>query len=125
MTAAAGSATARPRSSGTLAGCLRTEAIETATSSSTPYAFLRAVESGATPGPRLQPIVEAALEAEQMVLADPRPSCVIRVGYLYGPGSSDLKLYRLAFWMGRPYWAGPRKALHDHVHHADAARALL
>lgn len=89
------------------------------------YAFLRAVESGATPGPRLQPIVEAALEAEQMVLADPRPSCVIRVGYLYGPGSSDLKLYRLAFWMGRPYWAGPRKALHDHVHHADAARALL
>ena len=89
------------------------------------YGFLRAVEAGAEPGPRLRPIVEAALEAEQMVLVDSRPSGVIRLGYLYGPGSSDLKLYRLAFWMGRPYWAGPRKALHDHIHHTDAARALL
>ena len=83
------------------------------------------MEAGAEPGPRLRPIVEAALEAEQMVLVDSRPSGVIRLGYLYGPGSSDLKLYRLAFWMGRPYWAGPRKALHDHIHHTDAARALL
>ncbi len=89
------------------------------------YAFLRAVESGAIPGPKLRPIVEAALESEAMVLADSRPSRVVRVGYLYGPGSSDLKLYRLAFWMGRPYWAGPGKTLHDHVHHADAAGALL
>jgi hypothetical protein len=89
------------------------------------YGFLRAMEAGATPGPRLRPIVEAALEAEEMVLADSRPSSVIRLGYLYGPGSSDLKRYRLAFRLGRPYWAGPRKALHDHIHHTDAARALL
>jgi nucleoside-diphosphate-sugar epimerase len=89
------------------------------------YGFLRAMEAGATPGPRLRPIVEAALEAEEMVLADSRPSGVIRLGYLYGPGSSDLKRYRLAFRLGRPYWAGPRKALHDHIHHTDAARALL
>jgi hypothetical protein len=89
------------------------------------YAFLRAVEAGATPGPRLLPVVEAALEAEAMVLADPRPSRVVRVGYLYGPGSQDLQAYRLAFWTGRPYWAGPRKVRHDHLHHADAARALL
>jgi hypothetical protein len=89
------------------------------------YAFLRAVESGATPGARLRPIVEAALEAEELVLADSRPTRVVRVGYLYGPGSRDLKLYRLAFRVGRPYWAGPRQALHDHIHHADAARALL
>ena len=89
------------------------------------YAFLRAVESGATPGARLQPVVDAAHEAEQMVLDDPRPSVVVRLGYLYGPGSTDLRLYRLAFLIGRPYWAGPRKALHDHLHHADAARALL
>jgi hypothetical protein len=90
------------------------------------FAFLRAVESGGgTPGPRLRPIVDAVLEAEGLMLDDPRPSRVVRVGYLYGPGSRDLELYRLAFWMGRPYWAGPGRARHDYVHHADAARALL
>lgn len=89
------------------------------------YAFLRAVESGATPGRKLAPIVEAALEVEAMVRADPRPSTIVRLGYLYGPEFNDLRLYRLAFRIGRPYWAGPRKALHDLVHSADAAAALL
>src|SRR5258708_14342533 len=31
----------------------------------------------------------------------------------------------MAFRSGRPYGAGPRKALHDHLHSADAAAALL
>ncbi len=89
------------------------------------YAFLRAVESGATPGRKLAPTVEAALEVEEMVRADPRPSTIVRLGYLYGPEFNDLRLYRLAFRIGRPYWAGPRRALHDHIHSADAAAALL
>ncbi|HEX4622734.1 MAG TPA: hypothetical protein VH208_14315 [Myxococcaceae bacterium] len=89
------------------------------------YAYLRAVESGAEPGRKLAPIVEAALEVEEMVRADPRPSTILRLGYLYGPEFNDLRLYRMAFRIGRPYWAGPRQALHDHIHSADAAAALL
>jgi hypothetical protein len=89
------------------------------------YAFLRAVESGVVPGRRLAPIVDAALEMENLVRADPRPSTIVRLGYLYGPEFNDLRLYRMAFRIGRPYWAGPRKALHDHLHSADAAAALL
>jgi hypothetical protein len=89
------------------------------------YAFLRAAEGGARVGDHMRPIVEAALEAEAMVLADPRPGCVLRLGYLYGPESADLKAYRLAFRIGRPYWAGPKNRLQHHLHTADAAAALL
>lgn len=88
------------------------------------YAFLRGAET-AEPGDKLRPIIEAALEAEQLVLDDPRPSWVVRLGYLYGPEARDLRLYRRAFRLGRPYWAGPDAARHDHLHSADAARAVL
>ncbi|MFN8132163.1 MAG: hypothetical protein U0R70_11510 [Solirubrobacteraceae bacterium] len=89
------------------------------------YAFLRAVDEGAQPGDRLVPIVDAAREAEELVLGGPRPACVVRLGYLYGPESKDLKAYRTAFRLGRPYWAGPKDRLQHHLHTADAARALL
>jgi nucleoside-diphosphate-sugar epimerase len=88
------------------------------------YAFLRAAD-GAPVGPQLRPIVDAALEAEALVLGDARPACVLRLGYLYGPESADLKAYRLAFRIGRPYWSGPRSRLQHHLHTADAAAALL
>ena len=89
------------------------------------YAFLRAAEHGAKVGDKLQPIVEAARAAEELVLADARPACVVRLGYLYGPESRNLKAYRTAFRLGRPYWAGPRKRLQYFLHTEDAARALL
>jgi nucleoside-diphosphate-sugar epimerase len=88
------------------------------------YAFLRAVEQGAQPGPELAPIDAAALAAEEMVLGARRPACVVRLGYLYGPESKDLRAYRTAFRLGRPYWAGPKKNRQHHLHTADAARAL-
>jgi nucleoside-diphosphate-sugar epimerase len=53
------------------------------------------------------------------------PACVVRLGYLYGPESRDLRAYRTAFRLGRPYWSGPRKALQYHLHQFDAASALL
>ena len=59
------------------------------------------------------------------MLADKRPSCVLRLGYLYGPESEDLKAYRVAFKMARPYWAGPKRNLQHHLHTTDAAAALL
>lgn len=73
----------------------------------------------------LRSIAEAILECERLVLSGPLPACVVRLGYLYGPDSGDLRAYRTAFRLGRPYWAGPRRALQYHLHQFDAVRALL
>jgi hypothetical protein len=89
------------------------------------FAFLRAAEAGATVAANFEAIVIAALEAEKLVIAHPVPSCVVRLGYLYGPTSRDLKAYRTAFRLLRPYWAGPHRQRLDYIHQADAARALL
>lgn len=89
------------------------------------YAFLRSAESGGKVGNWLQSIVDAALEAEHLVMESGRRATVLRLGYLYGPDSRDLRAYRLAFRLGRPYWAGPRHNLQYFLHTDDAARALL
>jgi len=73
----------------------------------------------------LRSIAATILECEQLVLAGPVPACVVRIGYLYGPESRDLRAYRTAFRIGRPYWAGPREALQYHLHQYDAVSALL
>lgn len=73
----------------------------------------------------LRSIAETILECENLVLSGPLPACVVRLGYLYGPDSRDLRAYRKAFRLCRPYWAGPRKALQYHLHHLDAVSALL
>jgi len=73
----------------------------------------------------LRSIAETILECEQLALSGPVPACVVRLGYLYGPESADLRAYRKAFRLGRPYWAGSRKALQYHLHQCDAVSALL
>jgi len=88
------------------------------------YAFLRSAEDGGTVGDWLQSIVDAALEAESLVSDSGRRAAILRLGYLYGPDSRDLRAYRLAFRLGRPYWAGPRRNLQYFLHTDDAARAL-
>jgi nucleoside-diphosphate-sugar epimerase len=78
--------------------------------------------------PRHDPLrshAEVILECERLVLAARRPACVVRLGYLYGPESRDLRLYRDAFRLGRPYWAGSPQALQYHLHQQDAVDALL
>jgi nucleoside-diphosphate-sugar epimerase len=89
------------------------------------FALVRAVERGAKLEEPLQSCVAAILESEAMVLAGPLPACVVRLGYLYGPHSADLRAYRTAFRLGRPYWSGDADALQYHLHQADAASALL
>ena len=89
------------------------------------FAFVRAVEGGPGIGRPLQSCVEATLECEALVLASELPACVVRLGYLYGPDSADLRAYRTAFALGRPYWSGKADALQDHIHQLDAAAALL
>jgi nucleoside-diphosphate-sugar epimerase len=80
---------------------------------------------GRPPKDPLRSLFEVILECESRVLAGPVPACVVRLGYLYGPASRDLQLYRKAFRLGRPYWAGPREALQYHLHQCDAVGALL
>lgn len=89
------------------------------------YLFAGAEEAGLQPGNSLQPIIDASLRAEELVLASGVPSCVVRLGYLYGPESRSLKSYRRAFRLGRPYWAGPSDVKQRFLHTDDAAAALL
>lgn len=73
----------------------------------------------------LRSLAEVIVECEQRVLEASRRACVVRLGYLYGPESRDLQLYRKAFRIGRPYWAGARRALQYHLHQHDAVTALI
>jgi nucleoside-diphosphate-sugar epimerase len=89
------------------------------------FAFVHAVEHGATLKEPLRSLVDTILECEALALSGPVPACVVRLGYLYGPESVDLRAYRTAFRLGRPYWSGPANALQYHLHQFDAALALL
>ena len=89
------------------------------------FAFVHAVERGSSLDDPLRSSVDAILECEALALSGPLPACIVRLGYLYGPQSADLRAYRTAFRLGRPYWSGPRKALQYHLHQLDAAAALL
>lgn len=89
------------------------------------FAFVHAVERGARLTEPLRSSVDVILECEGRILSSQVPACVVRLGYLFGPQSADLRAYRTAFALGRPYWSGPRRALQYHVHQLDAVRALL
>lgn len=89
------------------------------------FAFVQAVEQGARLDQPLRAAVDAILECEAMALSGPVPACVLRLGYLYGPASADLRAYRDAFRLGRPYWSGTSRVLQYHLHQHDAAAALL
>jgi len=89
------------------------------------FAFVHAVERGAVLAEPLRSCVDAIRECEALVLSGPVPACVVRLGYLYGPESADLRAYRAAFRLGRPYWSGPAKALQYHLHQFDAVAALI
>ena len=89
------------------------------------FAFVLAAERGTSLAEPLRSSVDAILECEALALSGPVPACVVRLGYLYGPESADLRAYRTAFGLGRPYWSGPRTALQYHLHQLDAAAALL
>src|SRR4030095_5599253 len=89
------------------------------------FAFVHAVERGASLKEPLRSSVDVILECEAMALSGPVPACVVRLGYLYGPEGRELRAYTTAFGLGRPYWAGPAKVLQYHLHQFDAAAALL
>ncbi|MGF1591477.1 MAG: NAD-dependent epimerase/dehydratase family protein [Pleurocapsa sp.] len=53
------------------------------------------------------------------------PHCILRLGFLYGPQSEDLKKYQTSFKLHRPYYAGPEANLANFLHYEDAAKALV
>lgn len=89
------------------------------------FAFVHAVERGARLKEPLRSAADAILECEALALSGPVPACVVRLGYRYGPDSADLRAYRTAFRLGRPYWSGPPEARQYHLHQFDAASALF
>ena len=66
------------------------------------FAFVHAVERGARLKEPLRSSVDAIFECEALALSGPVPACVVRLGYLYGPVSGDLRAYRSAFRLSRP-----------------------
>ncbi|MEG4320653.1 MULTISPECIES: NAD-dependent epimerase/dehydratase family protein [unclassified Microcoleus] len=96
----------------------------------TSYAFLYgnardATESTPLSVPGDDSIFKMAIATENQVTNSQIPSCVLRLGYLYGPESEDLKLYIKSFKLGRPYFAGPESNLGNWLHFEDAAAALV
>lgn len=89
------------------------------------FAFVHAVEAGRPLDDPLRAHADTILACEQRVRESGLPACIVRLGYLYGPQSANLKAYRTAFRLGRPYWSGPPRPLQYHLHFADAARALV
>jgi nucleoside-diphosphate-sugar epimerase len=89
------------------------------------FAFLHGVDAGSALDQPLSAHVDTIRECETLVLDCGVPACVVRLGYLYGPESANLKAYRAAFRLRRPYWSGPPDPLQYHLHLHDAATALL
>lgn len=96
----------------------------------TSYTFLygntkEATENTPLSVPGDDAIFKMAIATENQVTNSQIPTCVLRMGYLYGPESEDLKLYIKSFKMGRPYFAGPDSNLGNWLHFEDAAAALV
>ena len=94
------------------------------------YAFLYGNAKDATEEmplnpPNNDPIFQAAVRAEEQITSSNLPYCLLRMGFLYGPQSEDLKKYETSFKMKRPYYAGPEDNLANFLHYEDAAKALL
>ena len=71
------------------------------------------------------PIFQAAIRVEEQIANSSIPHCTLRIGFLYGPQSQDLKKYETSFKLHRPYYAGPEDNLANFVHYEDAAKALV
>ncbi len=52
------------------------------------------------------------------------PLCALRLGWLYGPRMENLRQYRTAFRLLRPYYGGPRTK-QSWLHEEDAAAAVV
>lgn len=96
----------------------------------TSYTFLYgnaedATEETSLDAPNEDPIFISAIEVEKQIIDSSVPHCLLRMGFLYGPQSEDLKKYETSFKLHRPYYAGPEDNLVNFLHYEDAAKALV
>ncbi len=94
------------------------------------YAFLYgnaqdATENTPLTAPDGDPIFGSAIEIEEQITNSNLPYCLLRMGFLYGPQSEDLKKYETSFKLKRPYYAGPEDNLANFLHYEDAAKSLV
>lgn len=94
------------------------------------YAFLygnmqNAVETTPLDVPSGDQAFNAARSTDEMAHRTKIPTCVLRLGYLYGPQAHDLLLYWKSFQNHRGYYAGKPDNLANFLHFEDAARALI
>lgn len=94
----------------------------------TSYAFVVGDHAGGvtdettTPSTGDHPLLTAALRAEQIALSGSVPTCVLRLGYLYGPESEALNAVAAALRLGRPVASGD--GLLNWLHMDDAVEAV-
>jgi nucleoside-diphosphate-sugar epimerase len=72
----------------------------------------------------VEPLLQDAQTAEQIVLAAGTPAAVIRLGYTYGPTDKSLETLREALRIGRPLDAGEEVVPAAWIYAPDAAAAL-
>ncbi|HEX6350655.1 MAG TPA: hypothetical protein VF160_14860 [Candidatus Dormibacteraeota bacterium] len=77
----------------------------------------------AVAGPFEEPDLRPPLEVEGALRSGDLPVCVLRLGWLYGQRMEDLRRYRTAFRLFRPYYGGPPRP-QSWLHEDDAAAAL-
>jgi nucleoside-diphosphate-sugar epimerase len=75
-------------------------------------------------GPFEDPDLRPALEVEAALRSSDLPLTVLRLGWLYGPRMRNLREYRTAFRLMRPYYGGPRTP-QSWLHEEDAAGAFV
>jgi len=81
-------------------------------------------EAGSVAAPAGNHRFAAAVEAERALRDSGLSVCTLRLGYGYGPEYQDLRRYRTALHILRPYYAGPGLPA-PWIHHDDAASALV
>lgn len=78
----------------------------------------------AAAGPFEAPDLRPALEVEGALRSSDLPVCTLRLGWLYGPRMENLRQYRTAFRLMRPYYGGPRTP-QSWLYEEDAAAAVV
>jgi hypothetical protein len=78
----------------------------------------------AAAGPFDEPDLRPPLEVEAALRSSDLPICTMRLGWLYGPRMENLRQYRTAFRLLRPYYGGPRTE-QSWLHEEDAAAAVV
>lgn len=71
------------------------------------------------------PLLRTLAQAEKRVLSGSVPVCVLRAGFVYGPGDQATASLGEQLRFGRAVYVGDTHAVHNWVHAADLAQAAI